>query len=145
MRDAVGGVVNISLIATFIALISGYMAFNINYTKAFRMKNRVITALELYSGKCNFQDAHDECTQYIEDYRTKIGYEFEIDCKDSPTNYCGKGYRAIKDNSNNDNGVKKSYYKVVTHVTIDIPVVERVMKYIPGFDVTGSTKLITER
>lgn len=46
MRDAIGGVVNIQIILVFIVIVSGYLAFSVNYTKAFRVKNKIITTLE---------------------------------------------------------------------------------------------------
>ena len=46
MRDAIGGVVNITIIVTFLVIVSGYLAFNVNYTKAFRVKNKIITTIE---------------------------------------------------------------------------------------------------
>ena len=45
MRDAFGGIVNISMIVVFLVVVSGYLAFNVTYTKAFRMKNKIITTL----------------------------------------------------------------------------------------------------
>ena len=50
MRDAYGGVVSISIVVVFLVLVSGYLAFNVNYTKAFRLKNKVISVLEEYEG-----------------------------------------------------------------------------------------------
>ena len=43
MRDALGGIVNITIIVVFLVIVSGYLAFNVNYTKAFRVKNKIIT------------------------------------------------------------------------------------------------------
>ena len=43
MRDSLGGAVNIIIIVVFIVIALGYMAFNVNYTKAFRMKNKIIS------------------------------------------------------------------------------------------------------
>ena len=34
MRDALGGVVNLAMIVVFLVLVCGYLAFNVNYTKA---------------------------------------------------------------------------------------------------------------
>ena len=45
MRDALGGVVNLAMIVVFLVLVCGYLAFNVNYTKAFRVKNYIITSL----------------------------------------------------------------------------------------------------
>ena len=43
MRDAFGGLLNMVIIVVFLVLVSGYLAFNVNYTKAFRVKNKIIT------------------------------------------------------------------------------------------------------
>jgi hypothetical protein len=42
MRDAMGGSVALVIIVVFIVIALGYMAFNVNYTKAFNMKNKII-------------------------------------------------------------------------------------------------------
>ena len=48
MKDAFGGIVNIVLVAIFLVIISGILGLVVNYTKAFRMKNAVISAIEQY-------------------------------------------------------------------------------------------------
>ena len=50
MRDAFGGIVNIVLVAIFLVIVSGILGLVVNYTKAFRMKNTVISAIEQYEG-----------------------------------------------------------------------------------------------
>ena len=45
MRDALGGSVTIVIIVVFIVIVLGYLAFNVNYTKAFRMKDKIISVL----------------------------------------------------------------------------------------------------
>ena len=35
MRDAFGGLLNIVIIVVFMTLVSGYLAFNVSYAKAF--------------------------------------------------------------------------------------------------------------
>ena len=52
MRDAFGGLMNMVIIIVFLVLVSGYLAFNVNYTKAFRVKNKIITTIEQYEGNC---------------------------------------------------------------------------------------------
>ena len=47
MRDSIGGSVVLIIIVVFIVVALGYMAFNVNYTKAFRMKNKVIAVYEI--------------------------------------------------------------------------------------------------
>ena len=50
MKDAFGGIVNIVLVAIFLVIISGILGLVVNYTKAFRMKNVVISTIEQYEG-----------------------------------------------------------------------------------------------
>ena len=46
MRDAFGGVANLVIIVVFLVLVSGYLAFNVNYTKAFRVKIKLNPLIE---------------------------------------------------------------------------------------------------
>ena len=63
MRDALGGTVTISIIVIFIVFSLGYMAFNVNYTKAFRMKDKIVAMYEKYNGSCG-----TDCEQEILEY-----------------------------------------------------------------------------
>ena len=40
MRDAFGGLVNIVIIVVFLVLVSGLLAFNVNYTKAIVLRTK---------------------------------------------------------------------------------------------------------
>ena len=52
MRDGIGSTVMITIIIAFIVCASSYLAYNVNYTKAFRMKNKIISVYEDYNGVC---------------------------------------------------------------------------------------------
>ena len=71
MRDSLGSVVVLTIIVVFVVIVSAYMAFNVNYTKAFRMKNRIISLYEEYDGKCF---STGECETKIRNYAKEIGY-----------------------------------------------------------------------
>ena len=73
MRDALGGAVNIYIIVVFIVFALGYAAFNVNYTKAFRMKDKIISVYEKYDGVCT-----NQCEQEIIGYADQIGYQPDI-------------------------------------------------------------------
>ena len=47
MKDAFGGILNLVLIVVFLLLIEGILGLVVNYSKAFRMKNTVISAIEI--------------------------------------------------------------------------------------------------
>ena len=90
MRDAFGGIVNLSMIVVFLVLVCGYLAFNVNYTKAFRVKNYIITTIEQYEGNCDNEGS--ACAQKISNYIRQIGYsapDFDL-TNDGYT--CHEGY-----------------------------------------------------
>lgn len=147
MRDGIGSVVMISIIIVFIVAASSYLAFNVNYTKAFRMKNKIISIYEDYNGVCT-QSCEDEIFQYSRD----LGYQpASLDCNDyqaRPTDnplYCVKRVTAhtVSDNPGNkvvEDKVGTHYYKIVTRININIPIFDNIfgMKFLY---VNGDTKL----
>ena len=78
MRDALGGVVNIQMILVFIAVISGYLAFSVSYTKAVHVKDFIINKLEEYEGyddiNTNIAGKTGVIRTAVSDYMNKIGY-----------------------------------------------------------------------
>lgn len=147
MRDGIGSVVMITIIVVFIVAASSYLAFNVNYTKAFRMKNKIISIYEDYNGVCT-QACEDEIFQYSRD----LGYQpASLDCNDyevRPTDkplYCVKKVMAHTVSDNPGNKVVKDkvgtyYYKVVTRININIPIFDNIFgaKFLY---VNGDTKL----
>ena len=87
MKDAFGGVLSLVLITIFLVIVSGILALLVNYTKAFRMKNVVISTIEQYSGAAGcFKDGSEYgCSSKIKEEAQKFGY--------SPTVLrCPEGY-----------------------------------------------------
>ena len=172
MRDAIGGSVNLVIIVVFMLLVSGYLAFNINYTKAFKVKNKIISAYEEYDGKCD--TSNTSCGKQIKKYMKEIGYNVrpmnksDIDkyyadnvagagvtsaCTNvstavTGTSYCSVcpdgDYCAIRvlDKKVVTGGHEEYYvyYKIVTRVTMDIPIINKVMSGFTFFQVSGDTK-----
>ena len=144
MRDAIGGLFNIWIILIFIALVSGFMAFNINYTKAFRVKNQIITSIEKYNGNC---ETNSSCYNEIVNFMDNIGYSAaNISSEDGERCFTNEGF-CIKKNSVSTNGVdaslNKFYYSVRTIISIDIPIIREVMPHIRFFQVKGDTALMS--
>lgn len=165
MRDSLGSVVVLAIIVVFITFVSGYMAFNVNYTKAFRMKNKVIDLFEEYNGNCN-----SSCKDDIKDYANKIGYNAHIlECPnlnvDNPDTqlikkeliddrYCVYRFKV----SSNDNAYcsnisggkclatdvgNKYYYRILTIIDIRIPIIQNVLG-LNLLSVTGDTMQFRE-
>lgn len=145
MRDAFGGIINLSMIVVFLVLVCGYLAFNVNYTKAFRVKNYIITTIEQYEGNC--ENVNSPCAQKISNYIRQVGYSAPN--FDLGENYvCHEGYCYQKISVASENGSvnennNQVYYRVVTQINIDIPIINKIMPGLKIFQISGNTKLIT--
>lgn len=142
MRDALGGTVVITIIVIFIVFVSAYLAFNVNYTKAFKMKNKIISTYEEYNGKCE-----TDCKTKIKEYAESIGYKPKLNCggydRDSNGLYCFKEMFVNKDNRSCDEGLK-SYYKIQTKIDIRIPIVDNILG-LQVFAISGDTKVFEDK
>lgn len=152
MNEGVGSTTVIVVIMVFIAFVSAYMAYNVNYTKAFRMKNKIIALYEEYEGHCE-----SECRAKIITYAREIGYSSAtLSCDDSffrpagsssqtfvEAGYCEyrvteekSGYEKVWEDNNSKPGY---YYRILTRIDIRIPIVQNVLN-LRVLNVTGDTK-----
>ena len=159
MRDAVGGVFSVQTILIFIVLVSGYLAFSINYTRAFRVKNKIIDSIEQYEGDIDkVVEEGGDVWCYVkggcsgkggvgyeprDEYITKVGTDNGADGCNTDLGFCWKKTSASSD----DNGatLERVQYRVYTVIYINIPVINRVynLSGLPSFfTVTGDTKTI---
>ena len=126
MSDAIGGVVNIALVVFFLAVIAMYMAFNVNYQKAFNVKNKIISIYEEYKGNCN-----NDCKEEIQEYESTIGYgkyrmtEQPHEKCFNQYGYCIQGVQSNKTAEQYSEGAtsntKRCYFRIRTQIEIDIP------------------------
>ncbi len=141
MRDAFGGIVNIAIIVVFLVIVSGYLAFNVNYTKAFRVKNKIISTYEEYEGAC--QQPNGDCRTKIREYINDVGYnagkmrvsDTSFACQDE--GYCVK---KVRDTTITD-GEERAHFEIITQININIPIINNIMG-LSIFQVRGSTKTI---
>ena len=149
MRDGIGSVVMITIIIVFIVCASSYLAYNVNYTKAFRMKNKIISIYEDYNGVCT-----QACEQEIFDYSRDLGYQpASIDCNEydaKPTDnplYCVQKVIVNTEAAHPGNPgmvigdkIGTHYYKIVTKININIPIFDNIfgMRFLY---INGDTKL----
>jgi hypothetical protein len=155
MRDAMGGTVSLVIVSVFIVIALGYMAFNVNYTKAFRMKDKIISLYEDFEGDCG-----GVCQNAIRDYANTLGYSTDNDLNCSNVGsgwttgvsdlYCVKQVCSISEISNEDSNFidksgivrdrkNKCYYRVVTRINIKLPVISNVFDF-RFFYIYGDTK-----
>ena len=154
MREAIGATWIFGIVITFIALFSGYLAFSINYSKAFRMKDGIVERIEKHGGPN--KDAIDD----IGNLMNEIGYSSKGKCatffNNSQLKWGGVNKKQVtkpsdvnsKDNFNyclqrvdsfNTNGqLSASYYKVYVFFSISLPFIDTSS----AFYVTGETSNI---
>ena len=142
MRDALGGTVNIIIIVMFIVIALGYITFNINYTKAFRVNDKIVSLYEQNKGNCG---SASTCATQIKEYAHNLGYQTDLDfsCPSGFTKqdniYCLKTVD-VRNNGGIDE-VKAEYYIIVTKTKFSIPIINNIMD-LEVFSVRGSTKTI---
>ena len=156
MSDSLGGTVVIVIIVVFITLVSGYMAFNINYTKAFKMKNKIIDTYEKYNGACN---TATDCNKEIENYAKEIGYNTErFNCSKGTAHgtigkYCVYEVTVASEYSDSDKNAifngndfcddYRKYYEITTKPeTPKIPIFYYFFRNTGYFSVSGNTKIL---
>ncbi len=149
MRDAFGGVVNLVIIVVFLVLVSGYLAFNVNYTKAFRVKNKIISTFEQYEGQCDVDTtAPNTCNGEIKAYMDSLGYNapyFNLESEGYTCRYgyCYKRVDVAKPASSSTADTKqRAYFKIVTQINVDIPIINKILPGLKIFQISGDTKPI---
>ena len=153
MKEAIGGVFSLEFIIVFLLILNGYMAFNVNYTKAFRVKNEIRSIIQKNEGLT------DSAMEQIEEYMDKVNYTqsagFNKYCQDHNMYTCttDSGRSFCMDVTTSDKyGTRETasgkeniaaYYSITTFVDINIPVINKFFDRLGGlFSVNGETSLI---
>ena len=145
MREAYGGTWITGLVILFTFVFSAFLALSINYSKAFRVKNEVLSILEKKGG------ATDEAITLINNYLENNNYHLVGDCKDfdygvkaqandGKIGTAAKGtkysYCISKIKSKGPNFQDRAYYEVKLFFKFNLPVIGDIFT----FDVKGQTK-----
>lgn len=145
MRDAFGGIVNLTFLVVFMVIVNGYLAFAANYNKAYKYKNKIINIIEQNEGY------DDNAKTKIHKYRVAIGYSLDTDIKVDGITGCSEDACCVpdegfcyKENTQTTGELDKKYYTVTTAVNIDIPILNKFLPNMNVFQVSGDTKTITK-
>ncbi|MEG1495169.1 MAG: hypothetical protein RSB99_02065 [Bacilli bacterium] len=159
MREAVGGAVTIQIIIIFLLIINSYLAFSVNYTKAFRVKNEIISIIEKnegYTGDTGYGNCRsgDNACNQIANYLVGVAYNTkDYNCNQGERDdkfekkqggYCLKRVTEGTGNTNNPNNTYVgSHYVVKTFVKLSFPGLEKLLPIFSNvFAVKGETKTI---
>lgn len=149
MKDAFGGIFTLQFVVVFMIIVNCFLAFSVNYTKAFRAKNEIRSIIEKYEGLTCCAMKQIEETLSANNYRLNEkqtcpkGYDLALDSNNTPR-FC---YRIEKvdsaGTSDDDKAYKGAYYSIITYVNINIPIFSNIFTSIGNiFNVNGETALI---
>ena len=157
MRDAIGGVLIIEIIIVFLLIINSYLAFSVNYTKAFRVKNRIISIIENYEGLTSGTNGSESAIENMmleNHYSIDRAYIVRCDALDGAKKYdpiynsAGGFCKYTIETSESGQGLasetyKGTVYSVAVFVNIDLPVLNKIFPYLSNiFAIKGETKTI---
>lgn len=157
MKEAIANVGVFNLIIIFTIILLSFFIGSLSYSKAYKVKNRIINEIELDGG------FNDDTAIMIDNYITDVGYraESDVNCSDingaksidtkSRYQYCLYKYEfkvVSGDKISYVSGDEASYvpedkiskivvyYKAITYMYFDVPIIDGLIK-IP---ISGETK-----
>ena len=84
MRESIGGAWLLGIAVTLISIFTAYLAFSVNYAKAFKVKDGIVERIEKYEGFAdrNFIDGRPDSNpvKEIREYLNKIAYNNKGQC-----------------------------------------------------------------
>lgn len=155
MREATGGSLLLYLVIFFVGVIVLFFASMLSYSKAYRVKNRIINILEEKNMCASnlFDEQKDELNSEIETELTRIGYNysskskecnFNTDKKNCSLQFSGDNYNYCickVDLRDSDGNSKGCYYEVITFTQFEFPIIKDVLTS----EVHGETKIIGKK
>ncbi len=141
MREALGSYLNYVVLFVFLLLITGFIALAMNYSKAYRMKNTILTALEKNEGNIN----HNVETT-IAEKAAALGYHIPSSTPEEwrKEDIDNSSYTCITNEGwcyKKNNDVKYKSVDIVVFINVDIPVINKVVPK-SFFSMGGTTNSI---
>ncbi len=154
MRESIGGAWLLGIVTIFIFFFSAFLAYSISYTKAFNVKNNIISIIEQYEGYSTSESdlaslSDEELDKSVEGMVYKnirnTGYNFSnaqgFDCEGvvngMPNTTTEGGYCVVKYCPNGTNN-SNTHYKITTYIALRLPVINVPVR-IP---ISGETRTI---
>lgn len=144
MKEAFEGIVNYVFIVVFLLVVMGLLGLVVSYSKAFKMKNIIISTIEQYDGYgCGSISGIDKtdtaCLSKIKDAASDLGYRpltnrcSSSDYYDVFGLYC---YGITKPESN------KEIYHIELNVDVNFPLMSDILG-LSVFKINGDTRVIS--
>lgn len=150
MREAIGNSMIFTLVIAFISIFIIFFAGFTNYTKAFKVKNRIISIIEdrKYDYVSSGNSMNSNITDDIRDSLSSIGYRTETknSCDEDLKKHFGNKIYTNMTTSNSTHRYcvarfetsKGEYYVAVAYMYFEIPLIGKTL----NFPVYGETRII---
>lgn len=134
MKEAIGNAFLFNIIITFFVIIMILLVSSLSYSKAFRVKNRIVEIIELNQGY------NSNAKSEIDRYLRNIGYKTNSrQMRKCPTDkgyaYTSTDFRYCVYQQNTANG---PYYTVATFIYFEFPIIGDLLE----FPIYGETKIV---
>lgn len=140
MKAATGNAMLMNIIIVFLVAVMALLVTSISYTKAFRVKNRIVDIIEYHNGDFSTGNIQTDINESL----SSIGYRYNngkqcplLDEGNTSVSYAGADYLYCIYTYNSNRG---KYYKVIAYMYFDFPVIGN---YI-NIPVYGETKVFYE-
>ena len=151
MKEAFGGIVNLVFIVVFLLVVMGLLGLVVSYSKAFKMKNIIISTIEEYDGygcgtKSGITKEDSACLTKIKNEASNLGYNPVVnrcsssDYKDAFGLYC-YSVTNPKD-STGTSETKNEIYHIELNVDVNFPLVSDILG-MSVFKINGDTRIIS--
>lgn len=149
MRGAIGNAMVMNIVITFIILTTAFLVSSISYSKAFKVKTKIIDIIEKYDGDFNkISNKESVITSEINQFLGQTGYRTtSATAKGNCNKYVDSSKETLMgttssydiciiQKNNNSSTYHGPYYKVVVYMYFDFPIIGDMIK-IP---VSGETR-----
>lgn len=141
MKDAVGGSLLLNLVVIFTSIVILFFVGIIAYSKAYRVKNRIIEVIERYEtfDERGIKELKTELLRV--GYRTATSDQIKSKCGEDSLSYntdLNKNADFLYCVYDKNNSTSGEAYEVVTYVRFDFPVIGDFLM----FPVKGETKVL---
>lgn len=148
MKEAVGGVFLFNIVIFFILVFTGIMCLTINSSKAYKVKDEIITIIEENNGvnMTSLDQGKSNVTlSEVVDVLTNNSYRATSDCPEGYTEYDRDGELdsnepsfCLKSTIVDTSEGNDCYFSVVLFYKLDIPFLDKIFT----FEVKGETKTL---
>lgn len=155
MKEAIGGTWVFGIFIAFIALFTSFMSISANYSKCYKVKDEILSAIQINHG------VNEDSLKEINTYISNIGYNSLGSCPDEggcwagflktsnniahfgrEVNYCIKKNLVTGTVDGNRVGpighVDSAYYSVIVFFGLEMPVLHQLFR----FEVEGETSVV---